>query len=321
MPVTQQADTHRVPLIDLQAQWATIGPEVLEAVARVAAAGQLILGPEVEALEGELAEFIGCEHAIGVSSGTDALLVALTAVDVQPGDEVITTPFTFFSTASSIARRGARPVFVDIQPATFNLDPSQLAAALSDRTRAILPVHLFGQVAEMDPILQIARQHDLPVIEDAAQAIGATSHGRSAGCLGDIGCFSFYPTKNLGGLGDGGLVTTHRADLDQRLRLLRNHGFRPKYHAQEVGGNFRLDGIQAAALRVKLKYLPRWNEARAANAATYRQLLQDAGLSAQHPGEGKVVVPAAPAEGRHVYHQYVIRVAAAHRDRLRSHLA
>jgi dTDP-4-amino-4,6-dideoxygalactose transaminase len=319
--VTDKADTGGVPLMDLQSQWAAIGAEVLDAMARVAASGQLILGPEVTALEQELAAVIGCAHAVGVSSGTDALLVALTALHVQPGDEVITTPFTFFSTGGSIARRGARLVFVDIQPDTFNLDPNGLAAAITDRTRAILPVHLFGQVADMDPLLQITRDRDLPVIEDAAQAIGAAYDGRSAGTLGAVGCFSFYPTKNLGGLGDGGLVTTNDAELDQRLRLLRNHGFRPKYHAQEVGGNFRLDAIQAAALRVKLKYLDQWNQARAANAGRYRRLLNDAQLSSDRVVAGKVVLPVEAPNRRHVYHQFVIRVAANQRDPLRAWLA
>ncbi|NIL96066.1 MAG: aminotransferase class V-fold PLP-dependent enzyme [Planctomycetales bacterium] len=319
--MTVPSDTSGVPLIDLQAQWATIGQEVLQAIERVAASQQLILGPEVQALEEELAAFIGCSHAIGVSSGTDALLLALIALDIQAGDEVVTTPFTFFSTGGSIARLGARPVFVDIQPDTFNLDPDPLAAAITSRTRAILPVHLFGQIAEMDPIQQIARDRNLPVIEDAAQAIGADYHGRSAGTCGDIGCFSFYPTKNLGGLGDGGLVTTDRSDLNERLRLLRNHGFRPKYHAREVGGNFRLDALQAAALRVKLQYLDRWNRARADNADVYRRLLRDAQLSSDRVTPGKVVVPVEPADRRHIYHQFVIRVTADQRDPLRAWLA
>ncbi|MGB6044654.1 MAG: DegT/DnrJ/EryC1/StrS family aminotransferase [Pirellulales bacterium] len=319
--MTSKPPTAGVPLIDLKAQWQTVGDDILKAIKRVAESQHLILGPEVAALEQELSDHIQCKHVVGVSSGTDALLISLLALEIQSGDEVITSPFTFFSTAGSIARIGARPVFVDIRPDTFNLDVEQLEAAITDRTRAIIPVHLFGQTAEMSQISGIAATHQLSVVEDAAQALGADYHGRPAGSLGDIGCFSFYPTKNLGGLGDGGLVTTNNDQLADQLRLLRNHGFRPKYHAQRVGGNFRLDAIQAAALRVKLPYLNQWNQARAANAANYRRLLEEADLASDHVVAGKVVPPFEAPDRQHIYHQFVILVPQDDRDPLRNWLS
>src|SRR5437773_5014948 len=247
-----------VPLLDLRAQYATIRDAVQEAIARVLESQNFILGAEVEALEREVADYSRCAHAIGVSSGTDALLAALMAIDLKPGDEVITTAYSFFATAGAIARLGGKPVFADIDPKTYNLDSAGLEAMISPRTRAILPVHLFGQMADMAAIMDIARRHDLVVIEDAAQAIGAELHGQRAGSIGHLACFSFFPTKNLGGFGDGGMITTNDSNLAERLRLLRSHGFKAKYHNEVLGGNFRLDEIQAAVLRVKLKYLDGW---------------------------------------------------------------
>lgn len=263
-------------------------------------AQHFILGPEVEALEREIAAYSQCRFGIGVSSGTDALLVALMAIGLKPGDEVITTPYTFFATAGAVSRLGGIPVFVDIEPRTFNIDPNQIESKISARTRAIIPVHLFGRMADMDAIMEIAGRRGLRVIEDAAQAIGSEYRGRRAGSIGDQGCFSFYPTKNLGGFGDGGLVTTNDAGLAERVKMLRIHGFRSKYHNELVGGNFRLDEIQAAILRVKLKHLDQWTEGRRRNASLYRELLPP-GLS----------LPPDDSTGRHIYNQFVIR----YRDR------
>jgi dTDP-4-amino-4,6-dideoxygalactose transaminase len=302
----------KVPLLDLQAQYVPLRSEILAAIERVCDSQRFILGPEVEALEAELARTLGVGHAIGVSSGTDALLLALMALGVGPGDEVITTPFSFFATAGCISRVGARPVFVDIDPVTFNLDPRHLAAAFTDRTRAVMPVHLFGLTADMSPILEEAGRRGVPVIEDAAQAIGATYNGQPAGTLGAFGCFSFFPSKNLGAFGDGGLVTTEDERLAARARLLRNHGMEPKYHYQEIGGNFRLDALQAAILRVKLPHLAAWSEARRLNAARYRKMFATAGLA------DRVTLPVEPAGRSHIYNQFVIRVPE--RDRLRDHL-
>jgi len=295
-----------IPLLDLKGQYAAIRDEVREALERVIESQYFILGPEVEALEREIAEYSQCRFAVGVSSGTDALLAALMALNVVAGDEVITTAYSFFATAGVIARLGAKAVFVDIDPATFNIDPARIEARINSRTRAVIPVHLYGQMADMDAILAIARQHQIAVIEDAAQAIGAEHHGRRAGSMGNIGCLSFFPSKNLGGFGDGGMVITNDADLADRIQLLRNHGFRTKYHNEILGGNFRLDAIQAAVLRVKLKYLDRWTESRQRNAALYRQVLQGAGLPVEQPG------------GRHIYNQFVIR--SPQRDKLITHL-
>jgi dTDP-4-amino-4,6-dideoxygalactose transaminase len=298
---------NRVPLLDLKAQYASIRDEVRAAIDRVCDSQQFILGPEVEALEREVAAFCGVGHAVGVSSGTDALLVALMALGVGAGDEVITPAYSFFATAGAVARLGARPVFVDIEPGTFNLDAAQVKGKVTARTKAVLPVHLFGRCAEMDPLLGLG----VPVVEDAAQAIGARDgKGRRAGATGRVGCFSFFPTKNLGGFGDGGMVVTDDGELAERLRVLRVHGSKPKYYHRVVGGNFRLDALQAAVLRVKLKHLPRWSEGRRANAERYRRLFAEEGLTTdvRLPGD----VPG------HIYNQFVVR--ARQRDRLRAHL-
>ena len=293
-----------VPLLDLKAQYAAIRDEVRAAVERVLESQEFILGPEVAALEIQIAEYCGCDHAVGVSSGSDALLAALMAVELQPGDEVVTSPYTFYSTVGSIVRLGAKPVFVDIDPDTYNLDPRHVEEALSPRTRVILPVHLFGQMADMDPLLELAAAHNLLVIEDAAQAIGAEYKGRRAGSLGDMGCFSFFPSKNLGGYGDGGMVTTNDADLAERVRQLRSHGAQTKYTHALVGGNFRLDALQAAVLGAKLPHLDAWTAARRRNADVYRVLF----AAAQTGGSpSPVSLPAEAAARRHVYHQFVIQ--------------
>lgn len=300
----------KTPLLDLKAQYAALRDEIHAAIERVVESQQFILGPEVEALEEEVAAYSHCRYGVGVSSGTDALLVGLMAIGLQSGDEVITTPYTFFATAGSIARLGARPVFVDIDPQTYNLDPAKVEAAITPRTRAIMPVHLFGQMADMDPILAVAERHGLYVIEDAAQAIGAEYKGRRAGSLGHLGCFSFFPSKNLGGFGDGGMVVTNDPNLADRVRLLRGHGARPKYYHKVVGGNFRLDALQAAVLRVKLKHLDEWTAARQRNAERYRQMFAAAGVD--------VGLPCDAGYGRHIYNQFVIR--SKRRDALMAHL-
>lgn len=305
----------KVPLLDLQAQHQTIRAEVLAAVERVFDSQQFILGAEVEAFEKAAADYCRVKHAIGCGSGSDALLLALQALGVGPGDEVVTVAFTFFATASAITRLGAKPVFVDIAPDDFNLDITQLERAITPRTKAIVPVHLFGQCAEMQPLLDIARRHDLPVVEDAAQAIGAdyltfAENGR-AGTMGAISCFSFFPSKNLGGAGEGGLLTTNDDALAAQLRLLRVHGMQPKYYHQVVGINSRLDALQAAVLSVKLQYLDEWHVARQRNAARYNALFAEAGLE-------EVVTPAERPRRRHIYNQYTIR--AAQRDELLKHL-
>ena len=300
-----------VPLLDLDAQYQPLRTELLAAIARVCDSQRFIGGPEVEALEQELAALLEVPHAIGVSSGTDALLMALMALEIGSGDEVITSTYSFFSTVAAIVRLGATPVLVDIQPGTFNLDPAALRAAITPRTRAIVPVHLFGQPADLDAV--IAAAGGIPVVEDAAQAIGARYQGRLVGNWGSIGCFSFFPSKNLGAFGDAGLVTCTDDHLARRLRLLRNHGMEPKYHHHLVGGNFRLDALQAAVLRVKLPHLAGWSAARQRNAARYRTLFRDAGL------DGLVRLPAEAAGRTHIYNQFVVRVPD--RDRLRVQLA
>ena len=293
-----------VPLLDLKAQYASIQAEVDAAIRRVVNSQYFILGPEVKALEEEIAAYSHCSYGIGVSSGTDALLAALMALDIGPGDEVITTSYSFFATAGAVARLGAKPVFVDIDPATFNIDAAKLESAVTSRTRVIMPVHLFGQMSDMDPILEFARTHDLFVIEDAAQAIGSEYRGRRAGSLGDIGCLSFFPSKNLGAFGDAGMIVTNSPQLAERLYHLRAHGANPKYYHSEVGGNFRLDAIQAAVLRVKLKYLDTWTAARQRNAAAYRRLFADSGLD-----NGRITLPFDAGFGRHIYNQFVIQTA------------
>jgi dTDP-4-amino-4,6-dideoxygalactose transaminase len=313
-----------VPLLDLKAQYATIRVEIREALDRVIDSQHFILGPEVEALEKEIASYSQCEFGIGVSSGTDALLVALMAIGLKTGDEVITTPYSFFATAGAIARLGARPVFVDIDPATYNIDPAGIETAITDRTRAIIPVHLYGQMADMDPIMDIARRNRLHVIEDAAQAIGAEHKGRRAGSIGHLGCFSFFPSKNLGGFGDGGMVTTNDSALADQIKLLRNHGYRPKYYNKVVGGNFRLDALQAAVLRVKLKHLDNWTSARKRNAEIYRRLFESSGLITNASsatiltGSQPIALPFETSESRHIYNQFVIR--CSQREKLMAHL-
>jgi dTDP-4-amino-4,6-dideoxygalactose transaminase len=299
----------KVPLLDLKPQYASIRDEIRTAVDRVLESQTFILGPEVKALESEIANYCRCAHAIGVSSGTDALLVALMAIGIKPGDEVITSSYSFSATAGSIARLGATPVFADINPITFNIDAGAISARVTPRTRAIIPVHLFGQVADMPSILEIAHRHELYVIEDAAQAIGAELNGLQSGSIGNIGCFSFYPSKNLGAFGDGGMVTTSDGDLAERIGLLRSHGFRTKYYNELLGGNFRLDEIQAAVLRVKLKHLERWTEARRRNAEIYREKLGTF---------NSVTLPSEAPNSRHIYNQFVIRTKR--RDELMSRL-
>jgi len=258
-----------VPLLDLKAQYAPIQEQIMQALAEVLDSCYFINGPQVKQLEEAIAQYSTCPAAIGVSSGTDALLCSLMTLGIGAGDEVITAPYTFFATAGSIWRTGAKPVFVDIEPKTYNIDPAKIEAAVTKKTKAIMPVHLFGQMAEMDSILEIAKKHDLFVIEDAAQSIGSQYKGRKAGSLGTVGCFSFFPSKNLGTLGDGGMIVTQDEALGERLRQGRNHGSKPKYYHKWVGGNFRLDTVHAAALLVKLPHLDRWSEMRRANAAKY----------------------------------------------------
>ncbi len=296
-----------IPLLDLCAQYNSIRSEVQAAVLKILESQQFILGSEVEALEEEIAAYSQCRYGVGVSSGTDALLIALMSIDIKPGDEVITSPYTFFATAGCAARLGAKPVFVDIDLRTFNIDVSKIEAAITPRTRAIIPVHLYGQMAEMDTLMGIAQEHKLYVIEDAAQAIGAEYKGRRAGGMGHLGCFSFFPSKNLGGIGDGGMVVTNDSDLARRLSLLRSHGAEPKYYHRLMGGNFRLDAIQAAVLRVKLKYLDAWTQARQNNGEVYRRLFIEAGLC-QIPNDSFVILPFVDVARLHIYNQFVIRV-------------
>ena len=302
----------KVPLLDLQAQYRPLRDEILAALTRVSDSQRFVMGPEIAALEGELARMLDVRHAVAVSSGTDALLLALMTVGVCAGDEVVTSAYSFFATAGVIARLGARPVFVDIDPVTFNIDPAQLAAAVTPRTKAIEPVHLFGLSADLDPILDEAPRCGVPVIEDAAQAIGATCRSRKVGGIGTIGCFSFYPSKNLGAFGEAGLLTTNDPSLARRARLLRNHGMEPKYYHSMVGGNFRMDEVQAAVLRVKAPHLEAWTEARRVNAARYVRMIGDAGL------HDRVALPTEPRDRRHVFNQFVIR--APDRDGLKRHL-
>ena len=301
-----------IPLLDLQAQYGPIRDEIVAAVTRVCDSQRYIMGPEVTAFEEEIASIIGVRHAVSLSSGTDALLVALMALDIKPGDEVITSTYSFFATAGAIARVGARPVLVDIDPLTFNVNPAAIASVITERTKAILPVHLYGLSADMDPILAVGERHGIPVIEDAAQAIGSTYKGRAVGGIGLVGCFSFFPSKNLGALGDAGLLTTEDASLAHRAKLLRNHGMEPKYYHHLIGGNFRMDAIQAAALRVKGRYLAAWTEARRMNAQRYVRLFHERGL------QDRVTLPVEPAGLRHIFNQFVIRVAD--RDGLKADL-
>ena len=301
-----------VPLLDLQAQFAPIRDQVLSTLVRVCDSQRFVMGAEVESFEQEIAALLGVKHAIGVSSGTDALLVSLMALEIGPGDEVVTSTYSFFATAGAVARVGATPVFVDIDPVTFNIDVESVEQAITSRTRALLPVHLFGQMADMDRIVELAARAGVPVIEDAAQAIGAMYHGRLAGGIGALGCFSFFPSKNLGAFGDAGLVTTNDHALAERVRLLRMHGAERQYHHRMIGGNFRIDALQAAVLRVKTPHLASWTSARQRNATQYRELIAAAGLT------GRVTPPVAVDGRTHIYNQFVVRVAD--RDRVKAGL-
>jgi len=303
-----------VPFIDLKAQFQKIRPEINAAVGRVFESQAFVLGDEVSELEFEIAEYCDSRDAIGCASGSDALLLSLIGLDIGPGDEVITSPFTFFATAGAICRTGAIPVFVDILPDTYNIDPQAIEAAVTSKTRAIMPVHIFGQCADMDPIWRIATRHGLSIIEDACQAIGATYNGRRAGVLGRTGCFSFFPTKNLGAAGDGGIVTTDDPILAGKLRRLRVHGDLGGYTHKEIGFNSRLDALQAAVLRVKLQYLEQWTEGRIANAARYTQLCEDQKLT------DRIDLPVAKSDRRHVYNQFTLRVGEGRRDELQNSL-
>jgi dTDP-4-amino-4,6-dideoxygalactose transaminase len=307
-------DSVPVPLLDVPAGNAPLLPEILAAIEKVCRSGWFCLGPEVQRLEEGMAELCGTRFGIGCASGSDALLLSLMAIDIQPGDEVIVPSFTFFATASAITRLGAKPVWVDIDPITFNIDAELVEAAVTPATRAVIPVHLFGQCADMDRINRIANRHGLTVIEDAAQSHGAKLHSRACGSLGDMGCFSFYPTKNLGGFGDGGMLVTSDETLAERLRLLRGHGMQPRYYHKIVGVNSRLDAIQAAALNVKLPHLGVWSDQRRANADRYHQLLTEAGLA------DTLGLPVTLPGREHVWNQYTLRVPDGHRDGLRQYL-
>ena len=322
--------TMQVPLLDLRLQYQAFKSEILPILERVYESQGFILGPEVAALEGAIAQYSGARYGVGVSSGTDALLLALMALGIGPGDAVITSPYTFFATGGTIARVGARPIYVDIEPATYNLSPTAAQRFIDDEctvadgalrhrasgthVKALMPVHLYGQMADMGPLMELARRYRLKVIEDAAQAIGSEYLGGArAGSLGDVGCFSFFPTKNLGAFGDAGLCTAQDAELAELLRVLRVHGGKPKYYHALIGGNFRIDELQAAVLNVKLRHLEGWTEGRRRNAAAYATLFAAAGLV------GKATLPYAQPGVRHIYNQYVIR--ASDRDRLKAHLA
>jgi dTDP-4-amino-4,6-dideoxygalactose transaminase len=328
--MTVTAPSRSVPLLDLKAQYEQIETEIMDALREVCASQRFILGPRVQELEERIAVYVGCQHGVGVSSGTDALLVALMALGVRPGDEVITTPFSFFATAGAVVRLGARPLFSDIDPVTFNLSADSVADTIAThcesrggvlvnrrtggRVKGLMPVHLFGQMADMDGLLELAARHRLAVVEDAAQAIGAADDaGRRAGSVGHIACFSFFPSKNLGAFGDAGMCTTNDAELAARMKALRAHGAKRRYHHDLVGGNFRLDALQAAVLLVKLRHLDDWTARRQANARWY-----DAELEGRGPCL-RVVTPLVRRGYRHVFNQYVLR--AAHRDTLRAHLA
>jgi dTDP-4-amino-4,6-dideoxygalactose transaminase len=307
-----------VPLLDVNAQNLPLEKELNDAFLRVLRSGQFIMGPDVAAFEAEAAACLGAKHALGVSSGTDALLLALMALEIGPGDEVLCPSFTFFATAGSIARVGATPVFVDSDLATFNIDVADAARKVTPRTKAIMPVHLFGQCADMDAVKALAAAHGLRVIEDAAQSFGATYKGRQSGTMGDFGAYSFFPSKNLGGLGDAGMLVTNDDALAERARILRVHGAQPKYYHKFIGGNFRIDTVQAAFLRVKLKRLETYNRARRGNAEFYGHEL--ASLAAPGPG-APLVLPRESRAGEHIWNQYTIRVPGpASRDALRSHL-
>lgn len=309
----------KVPLLDLKAQYKTIKDEILKITADIYESQYFILGPHVEKLENEIANYCSTKHSLGVSSGTDALLLALLASGIGNGDSVITSPYTFFATAGSIVRTGAKPVFVDIDPNTYNISSEKISETISSMKgierkglKAIMPVHLYGQCADMDPILEIAKKNDLIVIEDAAQAIGAEYKEKRAGSLGDFGCFSFFPSKNLGAFGDGGIITTNSSAFYEKMHILRVHGSQPKYYHKYIGGNFRLDALQAAIVSVKLKYLDEWTAARQNNAQNYRKLFNKAGLA-------KEITLPIEKENRHIYNQFIIKVSNK-RDEVRAYL-
>ena len=302
-----------IPLISLKDQFEPLREQMRAAIDRVMDSQQFVLGAEVKSLEEEVARYSNTKYAVGCASGSDALLLALMALDLKAGDEVITSPFTFFATGGAIARLGARPVFVDIDARTYNIDPTKVEAAITPRTRALIPVHMYGQCADMDPLMEMSARHGIPIIEDAAQAIGAEDRGRRAGSIGLLGCFSFYPTKNLGGAGDGGMIVTNDESLAERLRALRVHGGLTEYLHKEVGINSRLDALQAVVLRVKLPHLDEWSNERRRKANQYNELFSKASLSHE------VITPFIRPDGRHIFHQYVVRVPT-HRDALMSHL-
>jgi dTDP-4-amino-4,6-dideoxygalactose transaminase len=307
----------RVPLLDLKAQYSTIKSEIEAAIAEVMESQHFILGPKVEQCEKAIAKYSTCEYAVGVTSGSDALLACLMVENIGPGDEVITTPYTFFATVGAISRLGATPVFVDIEATTYNIDTCQIAEKITSKTRAIMPVHLYGQMAEMDPIMELADKHGLIVIEDAAQAIGSEYKGRRAGSIGHYGCFSFFPSKNLGAAGDGGMIITNDAQRTEKLKVLRGHGSKPKYHHKVVGGNFRLDALQAAIVSAKLPHLDGWTAGRQNNAKLYDRLFAEAGLVGTSREFSGIVLPKV-VMNRHIFNQYVIRISQ--RDRLQAYL-
>lgn len=319
-----------VPLFDPNPQNAALASGLREAFDSLLASGRFILGPEVEAFEREFAKRIGVPYAVGLSSGTDALLVALMTLDLAPGDEVICPSFTFFATAGSIVRAGGKPVFAEVLPGTFNIDPADVERRITSRTRAIVPVHLYGQAADMDPLMEIAEKSNIAVIEDAAQAFGARYKNREAGSIGTFGAFSFFPTKNLGGLGDGGLLTTNDAALAKKAVILRNHGMDPKYYHQTIGGNFRLHALQAAFLRVKLRHAAGWIEKRRQNAAFYLRRLQQSATGCKSPNDSSsnaqcyekpILLPHEHADCDHTWNQFTIRVGGGRRDHLKAFLA
>ncbi|MGE5551269.1 MAG: DegT/DnrJ/EryC1/StrS family aminotransferase [Bacteroidota bacterium] len=296
-----------IPVLDLNPEIESLWPELNAAIQNVLRSTQFIMGPNVKAFEQETAAYLGVKHAIGVNSGTDALVIGLRACGIGAGDEVITTPFTFFATAEAVSLLGAVPVFVDIDPRTFNLDSALVEKAITQRTKAIIPVHLFGHAAEMDPLLDLARRHGLRIVEDVAQAFGGEYKGKKLGAIGDVGCFSFFPSKTLGAYGDGGLIATDDDSLAETARMLRVHGSKKKYYNEVIGYNSRLDEIQAAILRVKLPHLDEWNEARRKVAQTYNELLQ---------GISEIATPYEAPYAKHVYHQYTVRVLGGKRDQL-----
>ena len=309
----------KVPLLDLKTQYTLIKEEVKSAIDEVLESQYFILGPKVAELEKNIAAYCDSAHATGVSSGSDALLISLMAMDIRPGDEVITTPFTFFSTAGAISRLNAVPVFVDIDPQTYNIDPHKIEAAITPKTKVIIPVHLYGQCADMGTILSLSQKHHIRILEDAAQAIGAEYKGKKAGSMGDMGIFSFYPSKNLGGYGDGGMVVTNDESLYQKTKILRDHGSRLKYFYKSIGGNFRLDAIQAAVLNVKLAYLDQWSQKRQENALYYDQRLQETGLIEKGlMGIPPPVLKSTKDKNYHIYNQYTLRLKK--RDKLKKFL-